>query len=262
MSKVAFKALLLDLDGVLWRGKEPIGDLPLTLQTAEEMGLRLAFVTNNATKSVAQYVEMFAQFGATVQPNQIFTSANATAAHLAKRFPGGGNVFIVGENGLLEALAEQGFETGTDDCLAVVVGLDRAISYEKLTEASLLIRGGAAFIGTNPDVTLPSPKGLAPGAGAIIAALEAASGHRAEIIGKPETALLEAALESLELRAEEALMVGDRLETDIAAGQKAGCATALVLSGASTRAQAERWEPQPVFVVEDLTALLGKLAHG
>jgi 4-nitrophenyl phosphatase len=223
------------------------------------LGLQAAFVTNNATRTVDQYVEKFSGFGAQVAGELVFTSAKATAEHLAAEHPDGGSVFILGERGLVEALAERGFAHRESDVQAVVVGLDRAISYEKLTTATLLIRAGAAFIGTNPDVTLPSPAGLAPGAGALIAALEASTGQQAEIIGKPKAALLEAALAHLGLEASQALMVGDRLETDIAAGQAAGCATALVLSGASSRTQAEAWSPPIEYIANDLSELLDLL---
>lgn len=260
MSVKKLKGLLLDMDGVLWRDTQPIGDLPQTLARIKGMGLKAAFVTNNATRTVEQYVEKFGAFGAEVEAEQIFTSARATAAHLAKQHPNGGRVFIVGERGLVEALRERGFEQGEKDPLAVVVGLDRAVSYEKLTRATLLIRNGVPLIGTNPDATLPSPVGLAPGAGALIAALETASGAKAQIIGKPEPTLLEAAMSSLGVGPDETLMVGDRLETDIAAGRWAGCRTALVLTGASTQEQAEAWVPRPDYVVGDLNELLAELA--
>ena len=159
----------------------------------------------------------------------------------------------------MSALQSEGFAHGEQDAVAVVVGLDRAISYEKLTRATLLLRSGLPLIGTNPDRTLPSPEGLAPGAGAILAALEAAADVEATIIGKPQASLLEAALEALGMAPEQALMVGDRVETDIAAGQAAGCPTALVLSGATSKEGAAAWQPQPDYIAEDLEELLGQL---
>lgn len=261
MRKTQIKGLMLDMDGVLWRDTQPIGDLAQTVQRALGLGLKLAYVTNNATRTVDQYVDKFKSFGVEVDAEQIFTSARATADYLGRKYPQGGAVFIIGERGLVEALKAKGFEHGEENCLAVIVGLDRQINYEKLTLATLLVRSGVPLIGTNPDRTLPTPKGLVPGAGALIAALEAASGRMAKVIGKPESKLLEAALSQLNLPPEQALMVGDRLETDIAAGQKAGCPTALVLSGVSSLEDAKAWKPQPDYVIDDLDTLLAKIKH-
>lgn len=259
MSSQKIRALLLDMDGVLWRDTQPIGDLPSILKRAGELGLQLAYVTNNATRTVSQYIAKFKSFGLEVEQEQIRTSAIAAAEQLKEKHPKGGTVYMIGEEGLELALKEKGFLIGEKDCLAVVVGLDREINYEKLRQATLLVRNGIPFIGTNPDSTLPTPEGLAPGAGAIIAAIESASDQRAQIIGKPETALLDSALSRMGLAPHQALMVGDRLETDIAAGQRMGCATALVLSGASSLGEAQAWEPAPDYIEADLSSLLEKL---
>ena len=253
------KALLLDMDGVLWRGSESIGSLPAIFAKIQSRGLQMAFVTNNATRTVQQYLEAFHGFGVQVAAEQVHTSAKVTAQMLKDQHPGGGKVSIVGERGLQEALQDQGFEIADEDCLAVVVGLDRNLTYDKLKRATQLIRGGAAFIGTNPDRTLPSPSGEVPGAGSILAALEAATDMRATVIGKPERALLDSALKQLGVHARQALMVGDRVETDVAAGQKAGCRTALVLSGVTSEAAARAWNPAPNFIEKDLDTLLDKI---
>lgn len=259
MSAKKFKALLLDMDGVLWRDSEAIGDLPAVFDKIDNMGMQIAFVTNNATRTAEQYLVKFEGFGVDVQAEQIYTSALASAEYLSQMRPEGGNVFIVGEKGLQMALEERGFRHSEEDCLAVVVGLDREINYKKLTRATLLVRSGVRLIGTNPDMTLPTPDGLAPGAGSIIAAIESASGESAKIIGKPQATLLNSAIDMLGLSANEVLMVGDRLETDIAAGQNAGSATALVLSGTSSQTQADSWKPAPDYVKADLTSLVDAL---
>lgn len=253
------KALLLDMDGVLWRDTEAIGHLPAILRSIEAKGLDMAFVTNNATRTVEQYQEKFRGFGVEVPAERIHTSSKVTAQILSEKYPNGGNVFVIGERGLREALEDNRFTINEKECLAVVVGLDRELTYAKLKQATRLIRGGADFYGTNPDRTLPSPEGEVPGAGSILAALEAATGVRATIVGKPERALLDAALKSLGLEAENALMVGDRVETDVAAGQKAGCRTALVLSGVTSQAAAHAWKPSPDYVEKDLATLVAKL---
>jgi 4-nitrophenyl phosphatase len=252
-------ALLLDMDGVVWRDDEPIGDLPAILKKIAGKGLQTAFVTNNATKTVEQYQEKFRGFGVEIPAERIHTSSKVAAKLLGEQFPNRGNVHIVGERGLREAFQEQGFQIADLDCLAVVVGLDRELTYQKLATATHLIRGGAAFIGTNPDRTLPSPNGQVPGAGSILAALEAATDIKPIIIGKPERALLDSALTQLGLLPGEALMVGDRVETDVAAGQKAGCRTALLLSGVTSDAAGRAWKPAPDFIETDLETLVAKL---
>jgi 4-nitrophenyl phosphatase len=255
------KALILDMDGVLWRDDTPIGDLPAIFARMRERGLKVAMATNNATKTVDEYLEKFSGFGVTLEPWQIVSSAYAAADVLGKEFPDGGAVFIVGENGIRRALAERGFQPITDPDdetipVAVVGGIDREVTYGKLRRATLHIRAGVPFYGTNPDKTFPTPLGLVPGAGAILAAIEAATGVEPIIIGKPLPAMMHMALEKLGTEPEETLVVGDRLETDIAAGQAADCKTALVLSGVSSREQAHSWQPAPDFIVEDLTTLI------
>jgi 4-nitrophenyl phosphatase len=259
MPSKQLKALLLDMDGVLWRDAEPIGNLPAILKTITDKGLRVAFVTNNATKTVEQYQEKFRGFGVDIAAEQIHTSARVAAQLLADQYQCGGNVFVIGEKGLRDAMQDRGFKIADKDCLAVIVGLDRDLTYQKLETATHLIREGAAFIGTNPDRTLPSPRGQVPGAGSILAFLETSTDKKPTIIGKPERALLDSALSSLGIQPQESLMVGDRVETDVAAGQKTGCKTALVLSGVTSEQTARAWKPEPDYIEKDLESLLAKL---
>lgn len=256
------RALILDMDGVLWRDAAPIGNLPAVFDRIRSLGLKVALATNNATKTVGEYLEKFDGYGVTLEPWQIVTSSLATAETLSKHFPGGGPVFVVGENGIRRALEDFGFSAITDPQdetrpVAVVAGIDRFVSYQKLRRATLHIRAGAPFYGTNPDRTFPTPQGLVPGAGAILAAIEAATDVSPTVIGKPSPFMMTIALERLGTSPDETLVVGDRLETDIAAGQAAGCHTALVLSGVSTREQAQAWTPGMDFIAPDLTSLVG-----
>jgi 4-nitrophenyl phosphatase len=247
------------MDGVVWRDTEAIGDLPRIFADIAAKNLKTAFVTNNATKTVEQYQEKFYGFGVDISAEHIHTSSKVTAKMLSEKHPDGGNVYVIGERGLREALEEKGFTIAEADCLAVVVGLDRELTYDKLLLATLLIRGGAEFIGTNPDRTLPSPKGEVPGAGTILAALEASTGIRPTVIGKPGRALLDTALAVLGVAAEETLMIGDRIDTDIAAGQAAGCKTGLVLTGVSSEQAGRAWKPALDYIEPDLAALVKKL---
>jgi 4-nitrophenyl phosphatase len=138
----------------------------------------------------------------------------------------------------------------------VIAGLDRGLNYDKLRRATLLIRSGVPFFGTNPDKTFPTPDGQVPGAGALLALLEAASGVSPIIIGKPNPAMYRLAMQRLGARLEETLAVGDRLETDIAGAQALGCPCALVLSGVSSREAAQTWQPTPDLIASDLGELL------
>jgi 4-nitrophenyl phosphatase len=255
------KALILDMDGVLWRDNTPIGNLPAIFNCIQECGLKVALATNNATRTMEEHLAKLSGFGLTLEPWQVISSAAAAAKVLSKRFPGGGTVFVVGENGIQNALGEHGFTPIIDPSneitpVAVVSSFDRGVTYQKLSRATLHIRAGAPFYGTNPDKTFPTPEGLVPGAGAILASIEAATDVKPIIIGKPQPAMMYMALEQLGTLPEETLVVGDRLETDIAAGQAAGCKTALVLSGVSTLEQAQQWQPAPDFIFDDLGSIL------
>jgi HAD superfamily hydrolase (TIGR01450 family) len=180
----------------------------------------------------------------------------AAAYYLRRKHPHGGPVFIVGESGLHDTLADNGFYHADEGVLAVVAGLDRTITYPKLNRASTLIRAGAEFVGTNPDLTFPSPKGLAPGAGAVLAFIEAASGVRPTIAGKPEEFMFDLAIQRMRLHPTQVLTVGDRLDTDILGGQRAGCRSCAVLSGVSTRAEIEAWTPPVDLILDNLADLI------
>jgi len=267
MIPATIKALILDMDGVLWTERRPIGDLAAIFARIAERRLRVVLATNNATRTPQQYLERLSNLGVHLEPWQVVTSALAVAELLAQRFPQGDEVYAIGEAGLIQALEERGFKSLVEEeaaqsaaplhVQAVVMGMDRGISYAKLRRAALLIRSGIPFYATNPDCTFPTPEGLIPGAGALVAALAAATDIQPIFAGKPSPALLELALERLGTAREETLVVGDRLETDIAGGQAAGCPTALVLSGVTQREAAEAWRPRVDVIAEDLTTLVG-----
>ena len=255
------KALILDMDGVLWRDMLPIGELAAIFARIRDRNLKITIATNNSTKTVDEFIEILRAFGVELEPWQIITSSLATAHTLADQFSNGGPVFVIGENGILRTLEEYGFSTITDPAdetrpIAVVVGFDRQFTYSKLRRATLHIRAGVPFWGTNPDKTFPTPQGLVPGAGSTQAAIQAATDVEPTIIGKPFPFIMQIALERLGTRPEETMVVGDRLETDVAAGQAAGCKTALVLSGVSTKEQAQTWQPAPTIIADDLSTLL------
>jgi len=253
------RALILDMDGVLWRGEQLIGDLPTIFKEIERKGLKVILASNNSTRTPAKYLAKVRAFGVDIADWQLINSAEATSDYLSQQYPQGGPVYVIGESGLVTSLIEKGFEISQDKAIAVVAGLDRQMDYEKINIAARLIMGGAVFIGSNPDRTIPTPSGVSPGAGTILAAIEAASYTQPLIIGKPEPVIFEMAMKRLGTKPEETLMVGDRLETDIRGGQNAGCRTALVLSGVTDRQDGERWRPEIDLIAEDLSALLEML---
>ncbi len=259
------KALILDIDGVLWRAGHPIGDLPALFERMRTLGLAFMLATNNATKSVEQFLAQFASLGVSLEPWQMLTSSVVTAAYLQTRYPPRTPFFVIGEDGLRRTLREYGFVPLSADAMpeeqppAVVAGMDRGLTYARLRHAALLIRRGAVFIGTNPDRSYPTPEGLAPGAGSILAALEAATDVAPLVMGKPAPEMYRQCLKRLGTAPAETLMVGDRLETDIRGAQALGLRTALLLSGVTTPRQAEAASPPPDWIAEDLTALLGLL---
>jgi 4-nitrophenyl phosphatase len=244
------------MDGVLWRGGEAIGDLRSIFAEINRIGWKVIYATNNATRTIRQYVEVLSSFGVNAEAWQVINSATAATYYLIKHFPNGGPVYIIGEQGIIEACAEQGFYHSEAGALAVIVGMDRKLTFEKLKSATLLLRSGVPFIGTNPDRTFPTPQGLIPGAGSILAALTTASDVSPIIVGKPESTMYQIALERLQIPSENTLVVGDRPETDIAGAQLLGCCTALVLSGVTNSDQANAWRPAPDIIVNDLESLI------
>ena len=262
MLREQVKALILDMDGVLWKESEAIGNLPKIFARIQALGLDYILATNNATKTQKKYFEKLAGFGAYIPEEKIVNSSMAVAYLLHKRFPSGGNVYIVGETGLAQALEQAGFHQSENNCVAVIASMDRAISFEKLKRATLLIRSNVPFYATNPDRTYPTPEGLIPGAGSIIGSLEISTDVKPIIAGKPNPTLYEFALERLGTLPSQTLVVGDRLETDILGGQKLGCPTALVLSGIATRTEGESHQPPVDVIAESLEELLYEWCNG
>jgi 4-nitrophenyl phosphatase len=255
------KSLILDMDGVIWRGDAPIGDLPLIFSRIRERGLKFVFATNNGTRTSEQYVTRLGNLGVQVEPWQVVTSAQALAYALTRKFPRGTKIFMIGGDGVRKALEDHGYKIlsveNAPAAEAVVMGIDTEINFQKMSEATYLVRRGIPFYATNPDKTFPTPRGEIPGAGAWYSVIVTATGVQPIVAGKPFPFLMELALENLGTKNEETLVVGDRLETDIAGGQAVGCPTAAVLSGVSTIEQANNWKPSPDIIAEDLNQLIG-----
>lgn len=256
------KALILDMDGVIWKGDAPIGDLPAIFKRIRERGLKFVFATNNGTKTPEEYQQKLAGLGVEINASQVVTSSLGVAFMLATtlKYPRGARIFVIGEDGVRVALEEKGFEVlsveDAPQAQAVVMGIDRDINFQKVTEATLLVRAGIPFYTTNTDKTFPTPRGEIPGSGSWLSVIISATGVEPIVAGKPFPYLMELALEKLGTKKEETLVVGDRLETDIAAGQGVGCPTALVLSGVSTKEQAAQWTPRMDLIAGSLADLV------
>jgi 4-nitrophenyl phosphatase len=256
--KHGIKAVILDMDGVLWKDSEPIGDLPTIFQRFSDENISVVLATNNATRTVSQYLQKIKHMGVVLSEDQIVTSGQAVIYYLRKTYPSGSMVYVVGSDGLKSIVTEAGFSLDENNAAAVVVGVDRDISYNKIRIASKLIREGAEFIGTNPDKTFPTPRGLEPGAGSIIASVATAAEKEPVYVGKPGKIMMDLSLSRLQgITKEQVLQVGDRLDTDIAAGQNYGCLTAVVLSGVTSLVMAQQWRPEPDFIYNDLAEIVG-----
>jgi 4-nitrophenyl phosphatase len=258
----SIRALLIDMDGVLYRGDAPVAGLDAFFQFLCDRQIRFQLVTNNSTLTPGLYVDKMARMGVQVQESDVLTSSLATADYLAARFPRGAQLYAIGEEGLLDALQQAGFRLGTRDPQAVVVGFDRDLTYAKLRTACLLIRAGRPYIATNPDVTLPVPEGQVPGTGAILAALSASAEQEPTMIGKPEPVLMEQAMRRLGSTPGTTAALGDRPETDILSARRAGLLSILALSGATDRERLAALratlgdECAPDLIVEDIRALV------
>lgn len=252
------QALIVDMDGVLWEGNRALPGLSGFFAAIRQRGLRVVLATNNASQTPEQYVAKLASFGVTVDVAEVMTSAMATAEVLSKRALPSRKAFVIGGDGIRRAMELAGFELlglYEKDAAVVVVGMDRGLSWDKLATATLNIRAGSAFVGTNPDVTVPSEHGTTHGNGAILAALTAATGLAPEIIGKPEPTMYQLTLAHLGVAPEHALAVGDRLDTDILGANRAGMDSVLVLSGVSTRADLAASPARPSVVMADILEL-------
>lgn len=255
------KNLILDMDGVLWRGETPMPGLIDFFILLQRLGMRYVLATNNASKTVAQYVTKLARFDVTIEPQVVLTSAEVTASYIAREMGLATAVYIIGEDGLYEAFARRGFsivtaqevQAGTMAAL-VVVGFNRHLIYNELAMGALLVQKGAKFVGTNPDVTFPHELGELPGAGATLAFIQAATGVAPIVIGKPGHIMFDEAVQQLGGTTADTAMVGDRLNTDIVGAKAAGLTTILLLSGISTAAEAANGT-QPDYIFADIAEL-------
>jgi 4-nitrophenyl phosphatase len=260
------KNLILDMDGVLWRGETAMPGLREFFETLRNLDIGFILATNNATKTAEEYTVKLARMGVDIPASQILTSGETTATYLAGSYPAGTAVYVIGTKSLHAALQAKGFtivdpeqvEKGSTATL-VVVGFTPYAVYKELAMGSLLVHKGARFIATNADTSLPNELGPLPGAGALLAVISTATGVEPTVIGKPGPAIFEEAVRRLGGSLEDTAMVGDRLGTDIAGAKNAGLASIMLLTGISSRQDIIESGILPDYVFADISELAQEL---
>ncbi len=251
------RGIIMDMDGVLYRGNEPTEGLVEFFRFLEERGVKYLLLTNNSTTLPSGYVKKLAAMGVDVPESSILTSGIVAKTYMQGRYEAGTRIYGVCMDPLRELLLDGTGYVWDDKTPQVVVSSgDFAVVYDKLKRACLAIRAGADWIATNTDKTLPTEEGLVPGAGALVAALVTATDREPIALGKPALPMMEHALGLLGLTATETAMLGDRLDTDILGGINAAMTTVMVLTGVSTAEEVERGAIKPDYVYADLPALM------
>lgn len=261
--------LIIDMDGVLWHGKQALPGLQPFFDLLREKKLPFILATNNASLTQQQYIDKLASMGVTVFAQEVLTSSMATAVYLRDNLGSDKKrVFVIGEDGLKQPLQEVGFEftdlyqvnqpdkgITSEGADIVVSGLDRTLTWDKLATATLNIRAGALFYATNADTTLPTELGEVIGNGGTLAALEAATGVKPTCIGKPEPILYQQALKILGTNKDNTIAIGDRLNTDILGAVNAGIRSIMVLTGVSSEQDLQQVDYEPTWLLPDLPAV-------
>ena len=246
---------LLDMDGTFYLGDQLLPGALAFIELIRARGQEFIFLTNNSSRSSLQYAEKITRLGLTIKPERVFTSGEATALYLQAQLPGG-RIFLAGTPELEGEFQRHGFQLAQEDPEWVVLGFDTTIDYAKLCGLCEHVRAGLPYTATHPDLNCPTPDGPIPDIGAVIAFVKASTGREPDlVVGKPNRLIVDMLARKLGFGADELVMVGDRLYTDIALGQTAGLTTVLVLSGETCREDLAGSPFQPDFVFENLGAL-------
>ncbi len=245
---------LIDMDGVIYRGGELIDGAQRFIARLQALDVPFVFLTNNSQRTSRDVAMKLTRLGIEVKEQNIFTCAMATAHFIAAQKPRG-TAFVIGEGGLLYSLHRHGYAIVDHDPDYVVVGEGRTITFEQIERACRMVNHGAKLIATNPDPNCPTPDGLRPGCGAIVAMIEAATGVKAFSVGKPSPVMMRLARKELSLTAAQTTMIGDTMETDILGGAQMGYRTVLVLSGGTAMDDLHRYAYRPDLVVQSVADL-------
>ncbi|OEH93974.1 TIGR01457 family HAD-type hydrolase [Bacillus solimangrovi] len=246
-----YTGYLIDLDGTMYRGSERIEAASDFVKALKDRELPYLFVTNNSSTRPEKVAQKLRSFDIPASEDQVFTTSMATANYIAKEKKNA-SVYYIGEEGLEFALKEKGLEIVSEHPDYVVVGIDRDINYEKLTKACLGVRAGATFISTNSDIAIPTERGLLPGNGSLTSVIAVSTQIKPTFIGKPESIIMEQALEALGTNKNQTIMIGDNYDTDIMAGMNAGLDTLLVHTGVTSKERLTEYDSQPTYTVDSL----------
>ncbi|WP_418275141.1 HAD-IIA family hydrolase [Isoptericola jiangsuensis] len=258
MSDRKIECWLTDMDGVLVHEGKAIPGAPEFIAALRDAGRPFLVLTNNSIFTGRDLAARLSRAGIEVPEESIWTSAMATAAFLADQVPGG-SAHAIGEAGLTTALHEAGYTLTETDPDYVVLGETRTYSFEAITKAIRLVKGGARFIATNPDTTGPSPEGPLPATGAVAAMITAATGRAPYYVGKPNPMMFRSALNRIDAHSETTAMIGDRMDTDVVAGIEAGLETFLVLTGSTEAAEVDQHPFRPSHVVDSIADLVERV---
>ena len=252
------KLFLLDMDGTIYLDHDVFPETIPFLRAVRERGARYLFVTNNSSKSVDAYVKKLAGMGIEATGEDFLTSTDATILYLAERYKDA-KIYAFGTRSFREQVASAGFHivtTPDEDVSLLLMGFDTELTFQKLEDACILLNRGVDYVATNPDVVCPTYYGSVPDCGSIASILKSATGRMPRFIGKPHPEMLLLALKKAGLEKKDALMIGDRLYTDIASGENAGIDTVFVLSGEGTLEDLKKSEQHPTYVMQDIGELM------
>lgn len=251
-----YAGYLIDLDGTMYRGTERIEDASRFVHFLVKKNIPYLFVTNNSSQTPELVAKKLNEFDIHATEDRVFTTSQATANFIAQQ-KANASVYMIGEEGLKQALQSSGLQLVEENPDFVVTGIDRDISYEKLAKACIAVRNGATFISTNADIAIPTERGLLPGNGALTSVVAVSTNTKPIFIGKPEKIIVEQALQVLGVDPNKVIMVGDNYDTDIKAGMNCGLDTLLVHTGVTTKEHLTSYEQQPTFSVDSLNDYLG-----
>ena len=254
------KGFVSDMDGVIYHGNKLLPGAIEFVQWLTENKKEFLFLTNSSERTPRELSEKLSRLGIEVDETHFYTSALAAAAFLRSQKPGC-SAYVVGEAGLLNALYDAGISMNNVNPDYVVIGETRSYSFEQIERATLLVQKGAKLIGANPDMTGPTEKGIIPATGALIAPIELATGHKAYFLGKPNPLMMRRAVKQLRCRCRDAVIIGDRMDTDIVAGLESEVDTVLVLSGVTSMPMLEQFPYRPNYIYGGLNELVAELCQ-